>query len=519
VAGLFLELDVILRSTIAGFLVVACGMGCDKSAGTGAGDSSKSAPAAGAAASTEGAKNFVKLSQYDGAEYCDLAAGSDGTLHAIYTERPVPGKPVYLYYRASHDGGTTWSEAKNLSDDESGNAASFCRIVLDGKGRIYAIWKYVGANTILDGPGGTSNGIITCRCLDGGTWSKPTALNDKKSAAAFSWFPALGPGGVVHVIWSAVSEDAVRVQGWGSADYADLVQDAALDGANAGQAKALIAPQPLPTKEQIDAAHAAHKDISYEDQRPKRDGFLNLRGYIDAGGIVHFIAEDPGLTKGPNGQPTGKRIVLWDGKALLPVYEYERFQTYNNFNDPPALLVDGKGAEHVIRAPEKSEKASVRDYTVQGGAWGDPVDVASPKNAKGTILHWQAMQLPAGKMAVTVSLSEKGGWAPDDAELMFATSDGAGKWTAPQRITDNAGQQSFMHKETGGGNAVSTSNTFRPRFASVVMGKDGHPCLLMVNVQNTILGITNAGITSSGRAVSALSTGSTDSPMVFFVKL
>ena len=485
------------------------GFGCDKSPAHAA-----DAPATDGGNAPAKSNTPIKLSQYDKAGYCDLAITPDGTLHAVFNEAPDARKPAYLYYRSSTDGGATWSESKNLSDDESGNTASYARVIVDAKGRIYAVWKYIGKNQILDGPGGTAAGILAIRCLEAGTWSRTAELNDAK-APAYSWFAAAGPGGAIHLVWSAMAADAIAIQGWGAASYADLIQQVVLDGPAAGAPKMVIPRKPLPTKAEVAAAHAASKDIPYEDQRPKQDGLINLRGYIDAAGIPIFIAEDAGT---PTDTEHGKHIVLWDGKTRQPLYGYEKYQTYNNFNDPPALLVDVQGKQHVIRAPEKAEKASVRDYAVEGGKWTDPVDIMTSKSGKGTVLHWQAHQLPAGKMAVTIALSEKGGWSADDTELYISFSDGAGKWSAPICITDNAARQNFSHKETGGGNAIASSSTYSPRFASVQMTKDGHPCILMVNSEDTLIGITNTGVTGGGRVVSGTSTGRVDSPKVFFVK-
>ena len=486
-------------------LVVAlsAALGCQKS--------SAKDPGATAGAKTSG---LVKLSQYDKAGFCDLAVASDGTLHAIFNEAPDAMKPSYLYYRSSSDGGTTWSEIKNLSDDESGNSCGYARIAIDGKGRAYAIWKYIGKNELLDGPGAAGAGILAFRCLEGGTWSRTTRLNEVKTPV-YSWFAAPGPGGAINLVWSQMAADAMAVQGWPSAMTADLIQQVVLDGPTSGSPKMVIPRKPLPTQAQIAAAHANHKDFSYEETHPGKAGLLNLRGYIDPAGTAVFVAEDFGTE---TDKEHGKHIVLWDGKALQPLYAYERFQTYNNFNDPPTLLLDAEGKQHVIRAPEKAEKASVRDYAVEGGKWSDPVDVIAAKGGKGAVIHWQATQLPGGKMAVTTALSETGGWAPEDTELFVSFSDGLGKWSAPLRITDNVSLQNFSHKETGGSNAISSSKSYSPHFANVQMTKEGRPCILMVNSENTLIGITNAGVTSGGRVVSGLSTGRVSSPNVYFLK-
>lgn len=472
-------------------------------------------PGAGPAAANDGQ---VKLSQYDRAEYCDLAAGTDGALHAVFTDQPARDKPKYLYYRASSDGGKTWSEAKTLSDDESGNAASYGRLAIDGKGRVYAVWKYVGSQELLDGPGGHANGRLAYRCLEGGAWSKCVPLGDA-SIPSYSWFPAVDPGGTVHVVWSQMSPDVAAVQG-GYYWYANLVRSAALDGARVASVRDLIAPKPILTQEEQAKMKAAGRNPSNEETTPRRDGLINLRGYVDAQGLAHFVAEHPGIQDGPTAQQTGKRIVHWDGQRLDALHAFARFGDTggNTFNNPPTLLVDAAGKRHLIRAPENSERPCVRDYELVDGKLGEPVDVLAPKTAKGALLNWQVHQLKGGRMAVTAALSDQGGYRPEDLELFVSFSDGGGKWTAPACVTNNQARQNSFGKETGGGNAVAALNSYSPRFASVVTATDGTPCILMVTNENTIVGLTSPGVTDSGRVVPVTGTVSVDNPMVYFLK-
>ena len=475
------------------------------------------APVHGAAGPRPEQAPMVKLSQYDRAQFCDLTIGADGRLHAVFTDQPAYDKPNYLYYRASNDGGKTWSQPNNLSDDESGDSASFARLVIDGKGRIYAVWKYVRRNELLDGPGGTAGGRLTGRCLEAESWSKRMSLGDAK-VPSYSWFAAVDPNGVVHVIWSQMARDAAETQG-GYAWYANLVRQTTLDGATLGAVKDVIVPKPVLTKQQIEQMKSTGRYPKYEDTVPKRDGLINLRGYVDARGTACFVAEHPGIQDGPSSQQTGKQLVLWNGTQLRPLYSYEKYQTYNNFNNPPALLVDALGRQHLIRAPEKSEKPCVRDYAIDGAETGDFINIIIPKNGPGKITNWQAHQLSAGKMAVTVAFSEKGGYRPEDLELYISFFDGAGKWSEPVSITRNQGRKSGFHKETGGGNAIGAVYEYTPRFASVATGKDGRACVLLVTSEDTIIGLTSPALTSSGRVVSATGTGRVDSPAVFFLKL
>ena len=63
---------------------------------------------------------------------------------------------------------------------------------IDGRGRVYAVWRYVPRSSLLDGPGCRAPGILTYRCLEGGNWSKRILIGDK-DMPSFSWFITLDP--------------------------------------------------------------------------------------------------------------------------------------------------------------------------------------------------------------------------------------------------------------------------------------------------------------------------------------
>ena len=468
------------------------------------------------AAGAAGAPAMTKLTQFDHAEYCDLASGVDGTLHAVFTDQPASDKPKYLYHRASTDNGKTWSAVNNLSDDESGDDASYARLIFDGSGRLFAAWKYVRRSTLLDGPGGTAPGRLVFRSLSGGTWGRRVALGDAK-VPTYSWFHAVAPDGAAHLVWSQVTKDTPST--CFHPNYANLVRDAILDGAAAKSIKDLTSPRPILTEEQTKLLRAAGKPVKYEDTSPPEAGLINLRGCIDAQGTVRFVAENPGIKDGPSTQQTGRQIVVWDGTKFAAVYSFDKYSTFNNFNNPPALLPDGTGKPHLIRAPEKSEKPCVRDYPVEGAELGDFTNVILPRSGPGKLANWQVHALPGGKMAVTAALSEKGGYDPDDLELYVSFFDGAGKWSAPLCVTSNQSKKSGFGKETVGGNTIGALKSHKPRFASVALAKDGRPCLLMVDNEDTIVGVSSPGVTSSGRVVSGTGSVRTDSPAVYFIKL
>jgi len=460
---------------------------------------------------------MVKLSTSGLAKYSDVLAAADGTLHTVYTERPAYGKPEYAYHRTSKDDGKTWSEPKNLSDDESGNSAGFTRLVQDGQGRIYCVWKYIGANELLEGPGGYAAGRMVYRCLEGGTWSNRKALGDDK-VPSFSWFVAVDPKGKAHIVWSQMSKDGIKALGWGAANYATLVRQATLNCA-ASEVKDVITPPPIPTKEEQAEMMKKGIQVRYEDTVPKKDGLMNLQGYVDAEGVAHFVGEDQGIKDGPSDQQTGNRIRHWDGKKFSTLYMYQIHQTYNNFNNPPVLALDANGKEWLIRAPEKSEKQCVRAYPIADGELGDFVDIIAPKSGPGLVANWQVATLPGGQLALTVAFSEKGGYDPDDLELYLSRFDGKGTWSAPQRLTNNGAQATSSHKDTGVLSSVGTVTSYKTKFTAAAAGKDGALVLTTVNTESTIVGINSAGTTSSGRAVIVSSGGRVENPYVFFLKL
>ena len=48
-----------------------------------------------------------------------------------------------VYHRSSTDGGKTWTEAKNLSEDLPGPGIDVgrCQILADSRNRVYVIWR------------------------------------------------------------------------------------------------------------------------------------------------------------------------------------------------------------------------------------------------------------------------------------------------------------------------------------------------------------------------------------------
>jgi hypothetical protein len=482
-------------------IVITAVMGCTGSASPG------QAP--------NGAPPMAKLSQFDKAQYCDIAVGAAGSLHAVFTEESPSTQTTYLYYRASTDGGRTWSAVKNLSDDETTNDASYSRVMADAQGRVYVVWKYVGRGSLTDGPGGIAPGDLTVRVLEGGTWSPRMLLGDAK-VPSFSWFAAKDAAGAVHIVWSQSPKDAALAAPNSGSDTAGLIRQVRMNGSSAPAPVDVIVPKPLLTAQEQATMTAAGHYPPREDTQPRQVGLINLRGYIDAAGKVHFVAEDPGNTMGP-GPQVGHRVVLWNGSHMSFLHTYSLSGSPNTFNNPPSLIPDAQGQDHLFRMPEQAETASVRDYLVQNGALGDPTDVLGPSSPKGAIARWQVSSLPGGQIALTAAISEKGGFSQDDLELMVTIRDGQGHWSTPVSLTRNAASQAATRTSTGGGSSVGELVTYSPRFAAVILDADGHRCVLMVNSADTLLSVGNPVANGTGQVATAIGIpGRVDAPQVFF---
>ena len=395
-------------------IVIAAVIGCTGSASSG------QAPA--------GAAPMIKLSQFDKARYCDVAVGAAGSLHAVFTEESPSTHVTYLYYRASTDGGRTWSAVKNLSDDETTNDASYSRVIADAQGRVYVVWKYVGHGSNIDGPGGIAPGDLTFRALEGGTWSPRMLLGDAKVPELFL-VRRHDAAGAVHIVWSQSPKDAALAAPNSGSDTAGLIRQVRMNGSSAPAPVDVIVPKPLLTPQEQATMTAAGHYPPREDTQPRQVGLINLRGYIDAAGKAHFVAEDPGNTMGP-GPQVGHRVVLWNGSHMSFLHIYSMSGSPNTFNSPPSLIPDAQGQDHLFRMPEQAETASVRDYPLQNGAVGDPTDVLGPSTPKGAIARWHASSLPGGQIALTAAISEKGGYQ-EDLELMVTIRDAQD--TGPRR--------------------------------------------------------------------------------------
>lgn len=143
------------------------------------------------AASNDGGRSFdepVDLTDDRGGYQPRLAVTPDGTLHAIYPigltgipEGEDPFKVVRtLYHRRSTDGGKTWSERVEVDHGNSNffGGRKFLLAADDDEGNLYAVW-YANPEPHFD-PVKEDVDIFLRVSEDGGkTWSERRVLNDE----------------------------------------------------------------------------------------------------------------------------------------------------------------------------------------------------------------------------------------------------------------------------------------------------------------------------------------------------
>ena len=362
----------------------------------------------------------VKLSQFEKAGYSDLLIAKDGTYHAVFLENSDYGKPVFVYYTSSSNKGKSWSTPVTVSNDGTGNGASIPKLIQDGSGTIYAIWKRFGSSsksqypipeTTLEGTGGYNVGTLFYAVLNGNTFGKPIMLASDELMQV-SWFATLDNAGKVHVVWSQVSDETLKNR-WNTYWwYADLITEATLNGGSFGNFKDYS----TPGKPQ------------YPGGAPPTLGFQNLRGYYDKQNKLRLIGEFVA--------DNIKNIFYFNGTKSEVVYQYPKYTEGNTFNNPAELLADEKGNDHIIFRPPAStlESEQIWDFDVSTRK----TNILASIQKKGTqIQSFQANQGPNGEMAVMI---QAGGLT--ESNEAFGLFYKNGKWLT-KGLSENASKDTF----------------------------------------------------------------------------
>jgi hypothetical protein len=405
----------------------------------------------------------TRLSQFERAGYSDLLIDKAGIYHAVFLESPAIGKPVFVYYCFSSNQGKSWSKPVTISNDGTGNGSSYPRIIQDGRGTIYAIWKRYGnsksayaiGETILEGTGGYNIGTIYFSTLNAGSFSKPTMLADNE-AMQISWFPALDNAGNLHVLWSQISSESHK-NSWNSWNFADYLRDAKISGNTILGITDYTTPSPP----------------SYPGGAPPYNGWQNLRGYCDKSGKFRFIGEVL--------VDKVKTIMYFDGTKTSAVHQYPLYKEGNTFNNPAALLTDELGNDHVVFKPSSATLESEQIWDLNLST--NKTNVIASIQKKGVTIHgFQAVQGPNGEMAATI---QAGGYSnTNESYGLFYKN---GKWTT-QALTNNGTKETFTYTEfksyIGRNTYLSTLTKYNTNFISVAWNASGKKSMLITLAAN-----------------------------------
>lgn len=364
----------------------------------------------------------VTISQFQRVTYSDFLIDRSGAYHTVYLESPAIGKPRFVYYSRSVNGGRAWSKPVAVSNDETGNGSAAPRLIEDGRGEVYAIWKRWGAtnsnypvdDTILEGIGGYAAGTLYFTTVTGGVPGKLSRIGEKEESV-ISWFPTLDPAGNVTLVWSQISDESHQsnLKAW---YYADWIRAAKLQEGAVGPISSLTRPAPP----------------AYKGGAPPDQGYMNLHGFITPSGQVRLVAERM--------FEKGQTVFYFDGKSFRKVYSYPKYTSFNNFNHPARLLVDETGKEHVILKPASQTLDSEQLWDMDPATGNKNVLVALQSQGV-QIGGFQAYQGPGGRLTVAF---QAGGIS--EAKEAFLCTYTAGVWKS-FGITRNAAKGSFGYKE------------------------------------------------------------------------
>lgn len=432
---------------------------------------------------------FTKLSELDTARFADTAIGADGTLHVIFSEQPKGGKAT-VFYRASTDGGANWSPTLNLSEVDRGRAAGVPHIAVDKQGRVYAAWKAMNESVTEDSiRGGAYGAPLVFRVLEGGRWSDLKTADT--NGLVRSWFLAVDPTGQAHAVWV---ENGIAADGYKTIAAARFAQ-ATLSGTTVGPEKELYAPPPA--------------DATASGYLWRLPNYGGLRGYVDAAGTAHWSAYKVAADKSEE----DAMLVLWDGKAERESIKYADYASFvGPYYNPPELVLDAQGDEHVLLQDVKGAKPALLDLRLKTGLPG-VVHAVAPKSEFKT---FQVVKGPRGEVAALMTYKDATAAKPT-FDLFVTRLEGA-TWTLPVNVTNNAARASYKEIRGTGANSAEVSVSYEPSYASGVFDAQGRLNLVMVNDELASVSTNSLGA-YDGELVNVVQGGLVVNPQVLFIKL
>ncbi len=447
----------------------------------------------------------VKLSQHDMeiASPC-IQVGTDGTIHVAFIEKHKSTYAYAVYYRSSSDGGKTWTEAKNMTEDMPGFGVGWCRLVVDAQNRVYLLWRQAIKETwgvSLDPSGRGSHTNLYFRVLEGGKWSKAKPIHKlateemQQVDGSISYFAVADGAGHAQVIYNTTPDEShpetnnpymYKVRSVNLGVYPGQVWQVTLDGSNASKPREIFMP-PL-------EGTVAKKDI-------RCDGLEAINGYVDTAGQAHFVGMVSSYSHPMQGKTPFEAINNGKAGELITLPDL----SFHGWFDPPALLVDAKGKQHVIAMYLAGEHPNIRDYTI--GSDQDPDVIMNAPGVGGKTNGFQAYQGPNGRMVVVMQMSTSD--YSDLGETYISTSDGAG-WSQPVNVTNNAARATWATKNTGALGSVSHGTQYHALPGAVGFDKQGHMLLALIIGERGTFGSAIGGV--------VVASGNSETPRLFFYR-
>lgn len=447
----------------------------------------------------------IKLSQHDSAIYSpSITVAPNGVIHIAFVEQHKTTFALATYHRSSSDGGKTWTDAKNLSEDMPQINVGRCYVIADAQNRVYVIWRAGLAPNFgaSPDPGGASQSNIVYRVLENGRWSKikpvnPPGSKDTQDDGALSYFATIDAAGRAQVLWNALPNkwhpELTHVSGTYrqslSGVGAGLVFQSTLDGATAS----------APREAFLTPLLGMNPPNTYDMHC---DGLDAINGYVDAQGEPHFVGA---VKRSYDYSLNGKsRYQLFENGQVGPYIDLPEL-SFHAWRDIPTLLVDAAGRRHVLVLYPAGERPSIRDYLI--GTDDDPEIIRSAASVKGTVDGFQAYQGPNGRMIALMQMNDSGERANGETYVSVSTGNG---WSTPINVTNNEGRQSFASKQTSVASNISIGKSYYPGPAAAAFDHDGHLLLLMINNEYGLFSSSAFGVTLAG--------GSSSTPTLQFLR-
>jgi hypothetical protein len=445
-----------------------------------------------------------KLSQHDmliGSP--SIAVAPDGTIHVAFVEQHSTTYAYAVYHRSSADGGKTWTEAENLSEDMPNIAVGRCQVLADSSNRIYVIWRAgfaVNWAAAIYPHSGGSRTNLWFRALEGGKWSKikpihPLGTYETQAySGSFSFFAAVDAAGRAQVLWNTTPDQSHPelvnpIMGNPHWLYNGIgngqVFQASLDGAAVSAPREVFMP----------VVGGLSEKNGY------CDGLDTLNGYVDSAGAAHFAAAVSSIHNPASG--ISRYEVVENGKAGQVIDLPEL--SFHAWYDMPTLLVDARGRQHVIALYLAGEHPNFRDYLI--GSDDEPTVILAAKGLKGVCDGFQAYQGPGGRMVAI--MQTRTGDMNDLGDTWVSMSDGT-QWSPPVCVTNNAARQHWATVNTGALGSVGHGTAYHAGPGAAAFDREGHLLLAMINGERGSFGSSVGGV--------LVASGSSERPMLFFYR-